>query len=61
MNCLYLLTDVLEYLRDKEMIKGNLIGNKSKGTNATLPINNYARTLIRNWLILPKIKIINDG
>ena len=54
MNCLYLLTDVLEYLKDKDMIKGNLIGNKSKGTNASLPINNYARTLIRNWLILPK-------
>ena len=53
MNCLYLLTDVLEYLKDKDMIKGNLIGNKSKGTNATQPINNYARSLIRNWLILP--------
>ena len=54
MNCLYLLTDVLDYLKDKDMIKGNLIGNKSKGTNASQPINNYARTLIRNWLILPK-------
>ena len=53
MNCLYLLTDVLEYLKDKDMVKGNLIGNKSKGTNATQPINNYARSLIRNWLILP--------
>ena len=54
MNCLYLLTDVLDYLKDKDMIKGNIIGNKSKGTNASQPINNYARTLIRNWLILPK-------
>ena len=54
MNCLYLLTDVLEYLRDKDMVKGNLFGNKNKGTNATLPINNYARSLVRNWLILPK-------
>ena len=54
MNCLYLLTDVLEYLRDKDMVKGTFFGNKSKGTNATLPINNYARSLIRNWLILPK-------
>jgi hypothetical protein len=61
MNCLYLLTDVLEYLKDKDMVKGNLIGNKSKGTNASQPINNYARTLIRNWLILPKTIITNDG
>ena len=53
MNCLYLLTDVLEYLKDKDMVKGTLIGNKSKGTNATQPINNYARSLIRNWLISP--------
>ena len=43
------------------MVKGNLIGNKSKGTNASQPINNYARTLIRNWLILPKVIITNDG
>ena len=61
MNCLYLLTDVLDYLKDKDMIKGQLFGNKSKGTTATLPINNYARTLIRNWLILPKPIITNDG
>lgn len=62
MNCLYLLTDVLEYLKDKDMIKGNLIGNKSKGTNATQPINNYARSLIRNWLILPVTTVQNvDG
>lgn len=62
MNCLYLLTDVLEYLKDKDMIKGNLIGNKSKGTNATQPINNYARSLIRNWLILPVTTVqVVDG
>ena len=61
MNCLYLLTDVLDYLKDKDMIKGQFFGNKSKGTTATLPINNYAKTLIRNWLILPKPVVTNDG
>jgi hypothetical protein len=61
MNCLYLLTDVLDYLKDKDMVKGQFFGNKSKGTTATLPINNYARTLIRNWLILPKPIVTNDG
>ena len=57
MNCLYLLVDTLEYLKDKDMIKGQLIGNKTKGTVATKPINDYARTLIRNWLIQPKIVV----
>lgn len=57
MNCLYLLVDTLEYLKDKDMIKGQLIGNKTKGTVATKPINDYARTLIRNWLIQPKTVI----
>lgn len=53
MNSLYLLTDVLEYLKDRDMVKGNLYGNKAKGTQATLPINNFARTLIRDWLLKP--------
>lgn len=53
MNCLYLLTDTLEYLKDKDNIKGTLIGNKAKGTNATLPVNNHARGLIRDWLLKP--------
>ena len=61
MNCLYLLTDVLDYLKDKDMVKGQLFGNKSKGTTATQAINSYGRILIRNWLILPKTIVINDG
>ena len=61
MNCLYLLTDVLDYLKDKDMVKGQLFGNKSKGTTATQAINAYGRTLIRNWLILPKTIVTNDG
>lgn len=53
-NSLYLLTDTLEFLRDKDMIKGtNMFGNKAKGTNATAPINNYARNLVRSWLLKP--------
>lgn len=62
MNCLYLLTDVLEFLKDKDMVKGQLYGNKAKGTNATLPINAYARTLIRNWLLKPVVTVqVIDG
>lgn len=53
MNCLYLLTDTLDFLRDKNLVKGPTFGNTSKGTVATAPINSYARSLIREWLIKP--------
>lgn len=53
MNCLYLLTDVLDFLKDKDMVKGSSYGNKAKGTNATAAINAYARTLLRAWLLKP--------
>lgn len=61
MNCLYMLADIPEYLRDKEMVKGQLYGNKSKGYNATQSINNYANILIRNWLLKPVTKIVIEG
>ena len=56
-NCLYLLSDCPEFLRDKDLIKGELYGNKLKGVNATMPINNYANTLIKNWMIKPYTRI----
>lgn len=55
MNSLYLLTDTLDFLKDKELAKGGLYGNKLKGTTATSPVNIYGRTLFRNWLIEPVI------
>lgn len=53
MNSLYLLTDVLEYLKDKQLIKDTGYGNKSKGVNANSAINGYARNLLRSWLLKP--------
>ena len=53
MNCLYLLADTPEYLRDKDLVKIIGYGNKAKGYHATQPLNNYANTLIRNWFIQP--------
>lgn len=53
-NCLYLLTDTFEYLKDKQLIKANTVGNSSKGTLANQAINNYARRLVRDWLITLK-------
>lgn len=56
-NCTYLLTDQLEFLRDKQMIKDVGYGNKAKGTNATLAVNSYAKNLLRAWLLRPTIVI----
>ena len=63
MNCLYLLTDVLNFLKDKDMIKGSrFFGNKIKGTNATAAINAYAKNLLRSWLLAPTPMIqVIDG
>lgn len=56
-NSLYLLTDTLEFLRDRDMVKGELYGNKAKGTVATVPIKSYARRCIRDWLLKPIIEV----
>lgn len=51
-NSLYLLTDVLDFLKEKQMMKDGY-GNKSKGTNASPAINAYARSRLRSWLLSP--------
>ena len=53
MNSLYMLADTPEYLKDKDLVKTIGYGNKAKGVNATAPINNYANTRIRDWLLKP--------
>lgn len=62
MNCLYLLADTPEYLKDKDIIKNIGVGNNSKGVKATKPVNDYANRLIRDWLLKPVvIQSDNDG
>ena len=62
MNCTYLLTDQLEFLKDKQMIKDTGYGNKAKGTNATEAINAFARNRLRAWLLKPTTVIqVVDG
>nr|DAY45720.1 MAG TPA: Terminase large subunit [Crassvirales sp.] len=51
-NSLYLLTDVLEFLKEKQLAKEG-IGNKAKGTQASAPINAYGRNRLRSWLLSP--------
>lgn len=61
-RCLHLLADTPDYLVDKQLIKFKGYGNSSKGVAATKPINDYANTLVREWLIKPvTITIMEDG
>lgn len=51
-NSLYLLADTPRILKEQNiMSKGKLNGNKAVGTPATQQINNWARTLIKQWLM----------
>ena len=62
MNCVHLLADTPEYLRDKQLIKEIGYGNKAKGINATAAINNFANSLIRDWLLKPTVvNVVEDG
>lgn len=60
MNCTHLLADTPEYLRDKQMIKYSAFGSNAKGINASAAINNYANSLIRDWLLQPVPTIIKE-
>lgn len=61
-RCLHLLADTPDYLVDKQLIKVRGYGNSSKGVSATKPINDYANTLIREWLIKPvTIQVSEDN
>lgn len=50
-RCLNLLCETPQILRDMEYVKGSGFGNKSLGTNATLPINTWGRRLQRDYLM----------
>lgn len=60
MQCTHLLADTPEYLRDKQMIKYSSFGSNAKGVNASAAINNYANSLIRDWLNEPVSTIIKE-
>lgn len=60
MNCVYLLTETLDFLKDKDPTKANYYGNKSRGTAASEPVKAYGRRCIRDWLLKP-MPIIPTG
>lgn len=61
MNSTYLLTDVLEILVDKQMMKPGGYGNTAKGTNASQSINGWARQLIAKYLLTPQTFIVVEN
>lgn len=60
-NVLYLLTDTLQYLRDIELVKGNLVGNKSKGTRTNEQTIKLGKTLQRQWMLTQQETLNDEG
>jgi len=50
-NCLHLLSDTPEIVRDMDMGTISKIGNKSKGVNSSVKINAWGRRLQATWMI----------
>lgn len=56
-NCVYLLAETPEYLKDRQLITSIGYGNKARGIHATTPIIKFGFRLIRDWLLKPTVKI----
>ena len=62
MNSLYLLAPNLEFLKDRDKVKGENYGNTAYGVNAGTFVNDFARERLNNWFRKPvKKTIIQDG
>ncbi len=60
-NCLYLLCDTPQYLRDNEIVTGNLRGNKAKGTRTTEEVSKLGKTLQREWMLSHSTIVDEEG
>lgn len=60
-HCLYLLAETPEYLRDRQLIKVQGIGNTAYGVRATVPIINFGYKLIKDWLLKTVTRIEKDA
>ena len=61
MNSLYMLAETPEYLKDRDIVKRAGYGNTSRGVGATKPVNDYANSLIRDWLLKPRTIVEQDS
>ncbi len=55
-NCLYLLADTPQYLKDTELTKVVGYGNRAKGVRVNEAINRHGRELIKTWLLEIAVK-----
>lgn len=55
MNCTHLLAETPEYLREKQLVKYSAFGSNRYGVNANAVINDYANSLLRDWLLKPEV------
>lgn len=61
-HSLHYLTDTFPWLMERGIEKGTTFGNASKGVNASTPVKNYTKKLIRDWLLKEKTRTyIKDG
>lgn len=63
LKCTHLLAETPEYLRDKQLIKYSNIGSNAYGVNASAAINNYANSLLKDWLnkLIPIVQVNENG
>ena len=54
MNCTYMLADTPEYLKERDIVRKQGVGNASKGVSATAILNKHEDDLIEQFLLLPK-------
>lgn len=57
MNCVYLLADTPDYLKEKDYTKTST-NNTTKGYYASQPVKSYGMRLINQWLLKPYTEII---
>lgn len=55
MNCTHYLAETPEYLREKQLVKYSAFGSNKYGVNANAVINDYANSLLRDWLLKPEV------
>ena len=60
-NALHLLADSPEILRDMEIVKSTLYGNRSKGTRTTAEVIKLGKTLQRQWMLSQyELEVFNE-
>lgn len=60
-NCLHLLCDTPQYLRDMQMVTDTLKGNKAKGTRTTAEVIKVGKTLQREWMLTQNEWVDEEG